>query len=85
MHRYNLIWPRNVTEFSYRFNASSKKANVIMSFQVRERGEPRRDEHPKCVSNSFASLVQPVPKIPTDFSDVMGELQSQGYDAQDLR
>jgi len=56
---YNLIWPRNVTEFSYRFNSTSPVANVILSFQ-------------------------PVPKHPADFSDVMAELTSQGYDAQDL-
>ena len=29
---YSLIWPRNVTEFSYRFE-SVKKANVFISFQ----------------------------------------------------
>ena len=29
---YNLIWPRNVTEFSYRFE-SEAKANIFISFQ----------------------------------------------------
>lgn len=29
---YNLIWPRNVTEFSYRFE-TEQKANIFISFQ----------------------------------------------------
>ena len=29
---YSLIWPRNVTEFSYRFESTSE-ANVLISFQ----------------------------------------------------
>ena len=32
--RYNLIWPRNVTEFSYRYDSSkNSQATVLMSFQ----------------------------------------------------
>ncbi|GMH75290.1 hypothetical protein TL16_g06711, partial [Triparma laevis f. inornata] len=56
---YNLIWPRNVTEFSYRFSSTDSAANVIMSFQ-------------------------PVPNIDSDFDDVMQELDSQEYEANDL-
>jgi threonine dehydratase len=30
---YGLIWPRNVTEFSYRYDSSERPAHILISFQ----------------------------------------------------
>jgi len=40
---YECIAPRNVTEFSYRYN-TAKRADVIVSFQARGRGSERSED-----------------------------------------
>jgi len=50
---YSLIWPRNVTEFSYRYNTESQ-AHILISFQpVKSVGNDFETIREKLTSNGF--------------------------------
>merc|ERR1711957_660700 len=84
---YSLVWPRNVTEFSYRFE-SRERADVMLSFQPKAQGEndTADDDFRRVVSSLRKSgfdcydISENEPRqregVPVQFSRVAGRPQA---------
>eukprot|EP01052_Picozoa_sp_SAG31_P016777 SAG31_NODE_1124_length_9772_cov_11.331541_9_plen_268_part_00 len=70
---YNLVYPRNVTEFSYRI--TKRAAELVAKMQKRDTDEPHEDAH---------VIMTYQPRDAEDAKAVMEQLSAHGYVVTDL-
>lgn len=71
---YKMIWPRNVTEFSYRYSDGNYD---------RSKSNDTKDTHHVNKAHIFISF-QPVVNVENDFEGVMANLKEYGFDCYDI-